>query len=81
RPPALPLPGVPPQLHGDADRILPIQVTGIPLARSLHASRFAIIEGGPHGLLWTHGERINRELLEFLARRPEAMRHGAAAWP
>ncbi len=53
-------------IHGDADRVLPIAATGIPLHETLEGSRFVVIEGGPHGVIWTHAERVNHELLEFL---------------
>jgi len=53
-------------IHGDADRVLPIAATGIPLHDALEGSRFVVVEGGPHGLTWTHAERVNHELLEFL---------------
>jgi non-heme chloroperoxidase len=29
-------------------------------------SRLVVIEGGPHGLNWTHAEDLNQALLEFL---------------
>lgn len=32
-------------------------------------SRLVVIEGGPHGLNWTHAEETNRELLAFLGER------------
>ena len=25
------------------------------------------LPGGPHGVLWTHAEQINRELVKFLS--------------
>jgi non-heme chloroperoxidase len=53
-------------IHGDADRILPIAVMGIPLSRSIKRARFVAVKGGPHGLLWTHAEQVNAELVEFL---------------
>jgi len=28
-----------------------------------------VVEGGPHGLTWTHAEKVNRELLNFLGQR------------
>ena len=36
---------------------------------------WAVVEGGPHGVIWTHAERVNRELLDFIGRevRAEAM--------
>jgi len=27
------------------------------------------VEGGPHGLTWTHAETVNRELLNFLGEK------------
>jgi non-heme chloroperoxidase len=53
-------------IHGDADRILPIAATAIPLSKSIKGSRLVTIEGGPHGILWTHGDKVNAELVSFL---------------
>ena len=53
-------------IHGDADRILPIAVTGIPLSKSIKGARLVVVEGGPHGILWTHAEKVNAELVAFL---------------
>jgi non-heme chloroperoxidase len=57
-------------IHGDADRILPLAATATPLHERLHTSRLVVVDGAPHGLTWTHAERVNRELLAFLAERP-----------
>lgn len=62
-------------VHGDADRILPLAATGAALHERLRASRLVIVEGAPHGLNWTHAEDVNRELLAFLAERPERPTH------
>jgi non-heme chloroperoxidase len=56
-------------VHGDADRILPIEVTGKRMHELLKESRLAVIEGGPHGLNWTHADQVNRELLDFLGQK------------
>lgn len=53
-------------VHGDADRILPIDVTGKRTHELVKGSRLVVVEGGPHGLNWTHAEQVNRELLDFL---------------
>ena len=53
-------------LHGDADRILPIAATGIPLAKGIKGAQFVVVEGGPHGITWTHAEKVNAELVRFL---------------
>lgn len=54
-------------IHGDADRILPIESTAIPLSKLIAGSRLVVVEGAPHGLLWTHAAEVNRELVPFLA--------------
>lgn len=56
-------------IHGDADRILPINATAIPLSRAIKGARLAVIEGGPHGILWTHASEVNRELVDFLGQQ------------
>ena len=56
-------------VHGDADRILPIDVTGKRTHELVKGSRFVIIKDGPHGLNWTHAEQVNNELLEFLRQQ------------
>ena len=56
-------------IHGDADRILPIAATGIRTHELVKGSRLVVIEGGPHGVIWTHADQVNRELLAFLKGR------------
>jgi peroxiredoxin len=55
-------------LHGTADRILPIDNTARLFAKALPGADYVEIEGGPHGLLWTHAEEVNAALLAFLAK-------------
>lgn len=54
-------------IQGDADRILPIAATGLALSKAVKGSRMVTIEGGPHGILWTHGDKVSAELVKFLA--------------
>jgi len=54
-------------LHGDADRILPPDATSRRQAKMIKNVKFVELPGGPHGVLWTHADRINSELLSFLA--------------
>ncbi|APY90300.1 bromoperoxidase [Streptomyces alfalfae] len=54
-------------LHGTADRILPIEATGEPFHRALPQAEYVVIEGAPHGLLWTHAQEVTDALLAFLA--------------
>ena len=54
-------------LHGDDDLILPIVSTALPLHDRMMGSRLVVVEGGAHGLIWTHAEEVNAELVSFLA--------------
>ncbi|MEW2101920.1 alpha/beta fold hydrolase [Streptomyces cellulosae] len=55
-------------LHGTADRILPIEATGEPFHQALPQADYVVIEGAPHGLLWTHAQEVTDALLAFLAK-------------
>ncbi|MAT06228.1 MAG: alpha/beta hydrolase [Acidimicrobiaceae bacterium] len=54
-------------VHGDADRILPIDATARRLPDLIADCQLVEIPGAPHGMLWTHGAEINEVLLRFLA--------------
>jgi non-heme chloroperoxidase len=54
-------------LHGDADRILPADASSRRQAKLIKNVTFVELKGGPHGVLWTHAEQVNAELLKFLA--------------
>ena len=53
-------------IHGDADRILPIAATGTRTHEAVKGSRLVVVEGGPHGVIWTHAEEVNPGLVNFL---------------
>jgi non-heme chloroperoxidase len=53
-------------VHGDADRIVPITASAEPLAKSVKGARKVVIQGGPHGITWTHADQVSKELLAFL---------------
>jgi non-heme chloroperoxidase len=53
-------------VHGDKDRIVPYAGSGERMPGLVPSSRLVVIEGAPHGLLWTHADQLNQELLEFL---------------
>jgi pimeloyl-ACP methyl ester carboxylesterase len=55
-------------LHGTADRILPIEATAEPFHRALPQAEYVVVEGAPHGLLWTHAQEVTDALLAFLAK-------------
>ncbi len=53
-------------VHGDADRILPIDATARRLPELIADCQLVEIPGAPHGMLWTHGAEINEVLLRFI---------------
>ncbi|MEI7033618.1 alpha/beta hydrolase [Streptomyces pratensis] len=55
-------------LHGTADRILPIEATGERFHQALPQADYVVIDGAPHGLLWTHAQEVTDALLSFLAK-------------
>jgi pimeloyl-ACP methyl ester carboxylesterase len=66
-------------IHGDADRILPLSATGTRTHELVKGSRLAVVEGGPHGVTWTHAAEVNRELLGFLTQQVPAARKSVKA--
>src|SRR6266404_5626391 len=54
-------------LHGDADRILPPDATSRRQAKMIKDVKFVELKDGPHGVLWTHADQVNTELVRFLA--------------
>jgi non-heme chloroperoxidase len=55
-------------LQGDADRILPINASGLRTAKLIKGARLSIVKDGPHAITWTHAEEVNRELVNFLGK-------------
>jgi len=64
-------------IHGDADRILPINASGARTAKLIKGARSLIIKGGPHCITWTHAEEVNSELVNFLGKA--AAQHAVSA--
>jgi len=53
-------------VHGTDDQILPIGATGARMQMLLPQATYHVVEGGPHGLNWTHATEVNKALLTFL---------------
>lgn len=53
-------------IHGSADKITPLKVCGARLKEILPGCQYLEIEGGPHGLLASHAEEVNKALVRFL---------------
>jgi len=53
-------------IHGDADRILPIEASGARTVKLIKGARSLVVKGGPHCISWTHADEVNNALLSFL---------------
>ena len=53
-------------IHGDRDRSAPIELTGKPSAALIPGCRFLVYEGAPHGLMYTHMDRLHADILRFV---------------
>jgi non-heme chloroperoxidase len=53
-------------IHGEADRIVPIDAAGRRTAAMIKGARLVTIKDGPHAVNWTHAAEVNAELLAFL---------------
>ena len=53
-------------MHGNADRILPIEACGPRTHEAISSSEYLMIDGAGHGLCWTHADEVNEALLSFL---------------
>ena len=60
-------------VHGTADNILPIDVTGRRFAKAMPSADYVEIDGAPHGLPWTHAAELNETLLAFLKKQAPAV--------
>ena len=53
-------------VHGDADQIVPIEISGKKSADMISNSEYHEIEEAPHGLILTHTAEFNNILMKFL---------------
>jgi pimeloyl-ACP methyl ester carboxylesterase len=53
-------------LHGDSDRIVPLEASAKRVHEAVKASRYFVVKDGPHGLTWTHADEVNRALADLL---------------
>jgi pimeloyl-ACP methyl ester carboxylesterase len=56
-------------VHGDTDRIVPLEVSGRRAHAAVRGSKLVVLKDAPHGLNWTHAAELNAALLDFLAGR------------
>ena len=53
-------------IHGDADVSAAIDSTGRKVAKLIPGSQLKVYEHAPHGLMFTHTDRLNADLLSFI---------------
>ncbi len=53
-------------IHGDSDKIVPIETSGQRAAQLIKNNQFVVYEGAPHGLFYTEKERLNQDLVNFI---------------
>ncbi len=53
-------------LHGDDDQIVPIGPSALSAAKLIKSSKLLVYPGAPHGLVDTHKDKLNADLLAFL---------------
>jgi non-heme chloroperoxidase len=64
-------------IHGEFDRIAPFAASGQRTAELVKGSRLHVVKGGPHGIIWTHAEEVNAELLDFLSKQAKPEQEAA----
>lgn len=53
-------------IHGNSDKIVPIEISSEKTAKLITNNKFIIYDGAPHGLFYTEKDKLNTDLLEFL---------------
>ena len=54
-------------IHGDNDRIVPLEVSGKKAMDFLKHGELKVIKNGSHGLSFTHAEELSESILNFLS--------------
>ena len=65
-------------IHGDSDRIVPISASGQRTAKMVPGARLVVVKDGPHAIIWTHADEVNKELLSFLREEKKQLLTAAA---
>ena len=68
-------------IHGDDDQVVPISVGGDRSSKMIQNATYKVYKGAPHGLMSTHLEQFNADLLDFARQKGQSAapaRRGAA---
>jgi len=55
-------------IHGEADRVVPIDAGGRRTAALIKDARLVVVKDGPHATITTHAEEVNEALVDFLGK-------------
>ena len=64
-------------IHGDSDRIVPIEAAGQRTAKLIKGAQLVVVKDGPHCIPWTHAEEVTSALVSFLGEQRTSMREVA----
>ena len=53
-------------VQGDQDHVLPYPKTGQRLGPMMPSAQLVTLKGAPHGIPWTHGDEINKAIMDFI---------------
>jgi pimeloyl-ACP methyl ester carboxylesterase len=53
-------------IHGDADKIVPIEASSDRTATMIPGAQYLIYEGAPHGLFYEYRKHLNQDLINFI---------------
>jgi pimeloyl-ACP methyl ester carboxylesterase len=56
-------------IHGASDKIVPIEISSDKSSRMVPNNQYIVYEDAPHGLFYTHRDRLNNDLIEFIQTR------------
>lgn len=64
-------------IHGDSDRIVPIEAAGQRTAKLIKGAQLVVVKGGPHCIPWTHADEVTSALVSFLGEQRTSIREVA----
>jgi len=53
-------------IHGDADQTVPMKASSDRTAEMISGSQYLVYKGAPHGLFYTHKDKLNQDLIQFV---------------
>lgn len=53
-------------IHGNSDKVVSIETGGEKAAQMIPESQYIVYDGAPHGLFYTHRDRLNNDLVNFI---------------